>query len=315
MMSRRVIFERLYTLPPAFWGLIAVITIAAIYQPHFLSLPFLMILLRQAAPLGIVALGQTFVVVNRSLDLSVGANIALINLIVSHAMWKDVDPIIVGFTALAAGAAIGLVNGFFVTVVRASSVVITLGTASIITGLGLFYSSGAPGNAMPEIFKWLGRSRIGTVPVSGIIWIVLGVIAFIILRKLTYGRHVFASGDNPSASLYSGIPVNLTLLVSHTMCGFFAAVGGLLLSGLVGVGALNLGADYVLSSIAAVILGGAIFGGGAGGIVGSMLGTALLIMTLNLLTVFGVGAPGKLIVQGLVIAAAAIMYQRGNRGA
>ena len=313
-MSRKAIFERLYTLPPAFWGLIAVITIAAIYQPHFLSLPFLMILLRQAAPLGIVALGQTFVVVNRSLDLSVGANIALINLIVSHGMWKGMDPIIVGLIALTAGTMVGLVNGFFVTVVRASSVVITLGTASIITGLGLFYSNGAPGNAMPEIFKWLGRGRIGTVPVSGIIWIALGIIAFIVMRKLTYGRHVFASGDNPSASLFSGVPVNLTLLVSHTLCGFFAAVGGLLLSGLVGVGSLNLGADYVLSSIAAVILGGAIFGGGAGGIMGSILGTALLVMTLNLLTVFGVGAPGKLIVQGLVIAAAAIAYQRGNRG-
>lgn len=311
-MSRTAILNKLYMLPPAFWGLIAVVIIAAIFQPHFLSLPFLMILLRQAAPLGIVALGQTFVVINRSLDLSVGANIALTNLIVAHAMWNDVPAAIVILMALASGTIIGLINGFFVVVLRASSVVITLGMAAIVTGLGLFYSGGAPGNAMPDVIKWLGRGRIEMVPVSGIIWIVTGILAFIILRRLTIGRHVFAGGDNPSAALFSGIPVNLTLLASHVFCGFFAAFGGLLLSGLVGVGSLNLGADYVLSSITAVILGGAVFGGGAGGPIGSILGTALLIMILNLLTVFGVGEPGKLIVQGLVIAAAAIVYQRGR---
>ncbi|WP_376769137.1 ABC transporter permease subunit [Neoaquamicrobium sediminum] len=113
---------------------------------------------------------------------------------------------------------------------------------------------------------------------------------------------------------YSGIPVNRTLLVSHVLSGLFAASGGLLLSGLVGVGSLNLGADYVLSSIAAVILGGAVFGGGAGGAVGTVLGAALLVMVLNLLTVFGVDQSGKLIVQGLVIAVAAIIYQQGRRG-
>ncbi|NRC53808.1 hypothetical protein HK436_08745 [Mesorhizobium sediminum] len=108
--------------------------------------------------------------------------------------------------------------------------------------------------------------------------------------------------------------MNRTLLVSHVLSGLFAASGGLLLSGLVGVGSLNLGADYVLSSIAAVILGGAVFGGGAGGAVGTVLGAALLVMVLNLLTVFGVDQSGKLIVQGLVIAVAAIIYQQGRRG-
>lgn len=309
------ILGKLSTLSPAFWGLIVVCLVAAYFQPQFLSLPFLMILLRQAAPLGIVALGQTFVVVNRSLDLSVGAVVALVNLIVAHAMWNGVPPAVVISLSLLAGTAVGLVNGLLVTVLRASSVVVTLGTAAAITGLGLLYSGGAPGNAMPEIIKWLGRGRIGVVPVSGLIWLVFGILAFIILRRLTIGRHVFATGDNPSAARHTGIPVNLTLLVSHTLSGLFAAVAGLLLSGLIGVGSLNLGADYVLSSIAAVILGGAVFGGGAGGAIGSMLGTALLVMILNLLTVFGVDEAGKLIVQGLVIAIAAIVYQQGRRGA
>lgn len=301
-------------LPPAFWGLVAVCAFAAASQPQFLSLPFLMILLRQAAPLGIVALGQTFVVANRSLDLSIGATIAFVNLIVSHAMWNGYPPMLVVSLALSAGLAIGLVNGLLVTVLRASSVVVTLGTAAIVTGIGFLYSGGAPGNAMPELVKWLGRGRIGMLPVSGLVWIALGAVSFVLLRRLTLGRYIFAAGDNPSAALFSGIPVNTTLLASHTLSGLFAAVGGLVLSGLVGVGSLNLGADYVLSSIAAVILGGAVFGGGAGGAIGTMLGTALLTMVLNLLTVFGVDQPGKLIVQGLIIAVAAIIYQQGRHG-
>lgn len=303
----------LTSLPPAFWGLIAVCVFAAFTQPQFLSLPFLMILLRQAAPLGIVALGQTFVVANRSLDLSIGATIAFVNLIVSHAMWNGVHPAIVVAVALSAGIAIGLVNGLLVTVLRASAVVVTLGTAAIITGIGFLYSGGAPGNAMPELIKWFGRGRIGIVPVSGLIWAAFATITFIMLRRLTLGRYIFASGDNPSAATYSGIPVNRTLLTSHVLSGLFAASGGLVLSGLVGVGSLNLGADYVLSSIAAVILGGAVFGGGAGGAIGTVFGTALLTMVLNLLTVFGVDQPGKLIVQGLIIAIAAIIYQQGRR--
>lgn len=300
-------------LPPAFWGLILVCAVAAFTQPQFLSLPFLMILLRQAASIGIVALGQTFVIANRSLDLSVGANIAFVNLIVADAMWTGYPPAVAIAVALIAGTVIGMVNGILVTKLRASAVVVTLGMAAIVTGLGFLYSGGAPGSSVSDFLKWLGRGRMGMVPVSGIVWVGFFLAAYVVLRWLSIGRFIFAAGDNPSAASYSGIPVDRTLFVSHTLCGFFAASGGVILSGLIGVGSLDLGADYVLSSITAVILGGAVFGGGAGGATGTVLGTALLVMVLNLLTVFGVGEPGKLIMQGLVIAAAAIVYQQGRR--
>ncbi|MDA4848489.1 ABC transporter permease [Hoeflea poritis] len=303
----------LRNLPPAFWGLIAVGVLAAFTQPQFLSLPFLMILLRQAASIGIVALGQTFVVANRSLDLSVGANIAFVNLILAHAMWSGYHPFVAIVVALAAGTFIGFANGVLVTKLRASAVVVTLGTAAIITGIGFLYTGGAPGSSISDLVKWLGRGRVGIVPVAGLVWLGFAIAAFIIMRRLALGRFIYAAGDNPFAALFSGLPVDRTLLASHTLCGFFAASGGVLLSGLIGVGSINLGADYVLSSITAVILGGAVFGGGAGGAVGTVLGTALLVTVLNLLTVFGVGEPGKLIMQGLVIAAAAIIYQQGRR--
>lgn len=298
------------TLPPAFWGLIVVCVFALFTQPQFLSLPFLLILLRQAAPLGIVALGQTFVVVNRSLDLSVGATIAFINIIVSDRIWIGVPVGWIILTVVVTGVLIGTINGLLVTKLRASAVVVTLGTGAIITGAGLFLSGGAPGNAMHGFIKWLGRGRYETIPVSGIIWIVTVVVCFILLKRLVIGRNIYASGDNPSSARYSGIPVDTTLLLSHIICSVCAALGGLILSGLIGVGSLNLGADYVLSSITAVILGGAVFGGGAGGAIGTMLGTALLIMMLNLMTVFGIDEPGKLIVQGLVIAVAAALHQQ-----
>lgn len=296
-------------LPPAFWGLILVCAVAAVSQPQFLSLPFLLILLRQAAPLGIVALGQTFVIVNRSLDLSVGATIAFVNILVSDRMWLDVPVLWTILVALGAGAAIGTLNGLLVTRLRASAVVVTLGTASILTGAGLLFSGGAPGNAMNEFIKWVGRGRVLDVPVSGLLWLAVAVLSLVALRRLAIGRGVYAVGDNATAAAYSGVTAGSTLMFSHVVCSTLAALGGLVLSGLVGVGSLNLGADYVLSSIAATVLGGAVFGGGSGGALGTVLGTALLVMVLNLLTVFGVGEPGKLIVQGSVIALAAAVYQ------
>ncbi|MZR14346.1 ABC transporter permease [Maritimibacter sp. DP07] len=308
----RQLLRAMKEFPPAFWGLIAVLIFAAFTQPQFLSLPFIMILLRQAAPLGIVALGQTFAVANRSLDLSVGAVIALVNILVSDRLFLGAPAILPISVALVAGLAVGLLNGVLITALRASAVVVTLGTASVVTGVGFLISGGAPGNAMSDTIKFLGRGRIDMFPVSAIFWLVTAVLSYIIFRKLILGRFIMAAGDNPSAARYSGIPVKQTLLLSHVLSGFFAALGGLLLSGLIGVGSLGLGADYVLSSIAAVILGGAIFGGGAGGAVGTVLGTMLLTVILNLMTVFGIDEAGKLMVQGLVIAAAAIIYQKSN---
>ncbi|WP_163851862.1 ABC transporter permease [Pseudooceanicola aestuarii] len=310
---RRRILRVIAGWPPAFWGLIAVLVLAAFTQPQFLSLPFLMILLRQAAPLGIVALGQTFTVANRSLDLSVGAVIALVNILVSDRMFLGAPAALPIAAALLAGLLVGLVNGILISALRASAVVVTLGTAAVVTGIGFLVSGGAPGNAMSATIKYLGRGRIDMFPVSGLFWFAAAILCWVIFRKLILGRFIMAAGDNPSAAGYNGIPVNRTLLISHVLSGGFAALGGLLLSGLIGVGSLGLGADYVLSSIAAVILGGAVFGGGAGGAVGTVLGTMLLVMILNLLTVFGINEAGKLVVQGLVIAAAAIIYQKSSR--
>ncbi len=300
-------------MPPAVWGIAGVSCVAYIARPEFLSVPFLLLLVRQAAPLGIVALGQTFVVINRSLDLSVGAVIALVNIIISDRFWIGVPLVWIVLAALATGLAVGIVNGLLVTRLRASAVVITLGMASILVGLGYIISDGAPGNAMHETIKWLGRGRIGSAPVSGFVWLLLALAAAFVLRKIVVGTFIHAAGDNPSAARFSGIRTDRVLLFSHAVSGLLAATGGLILSGLIGVGALNLGTDYVLSSIAAVILGGAVFGGAAGSAWGTVLGTALLVMMLNLMTVFGFDEPGKLIVQGMIIAVAAGLYRRTRR--
>lgn len=315
MLSLHTIKKMILKLPPAFFGIIGVCILAAFYHPSFLSVPFLLILLRQAAALGITALGQTFCVINKSLDLSVGATITLVNIVITDRYWSDSDShvaIIMGVGVLV-GTLVGVLNGVLVTVLRASSVVITIGTSLLLIGLGYIISNGAPGNQVHTFIKTIGRGRYEGIPIAGLIWIGFTIIGFIILRKLIVGRHIYATGDNPSAAYFSGIPIHKTLLFSHVFCGFSAGLAGVVLSGLVGVGSLNLGADYVLSSIAAVILGGAVFGGGRGGAIGTFLGTFLLVMILNLLTVFGVDEPGKLIFQGLIIVISAGIYQHNAK--
>ncbi len=313
MVLLQTVKKQLFKLPPAFFGIIGVCILAVFYHPSFLSVPFMLILLRQAAALGITALGQTFCVVNKSLDLSVGATITLVNIVITDRYWTDSHVALIIGVGILVGTLVGMLNGALVTVLRASSVVITIGTSLVLTGIGYIISNGAPGNQVHTVIKTIGRGRYEGIPIAGLIWIGFTIIAYIILRKLIVGRHVYAMGDNPSSAYFSGIPIDKTLLFSHVFCGFAAGLAGVVLSGLVGVGSLNLGADYVLSSIAAVILGGAVFGGGRGGAFGTFLGTMLLIMILNLLTVFGVDEPGKLIFQGLIIVISAGIYQYNTK--
>jgi ribose transport system permease protein len=296
------------SIPPAVYGLIVLGVLAVFLAPHFFSLPFFLLMLRQAAPLGLLAIGQSLVVLNRSLDLSVGGTVAITNIILASRAWpSEIVPEIKFLAVIVLGGLIGLVNGTFVAYLRSSAVVITLGMATILIGLSLLVSGGTPGNMLDPFFIEIGRGRFLGVPISALLWIGVAVAGAILMKTLTFGKFVSMTGDNPQSAELTGVPVGRVFLVSHVICGITAALGGICLSGLIGVGSLEIGQDLVLASIAAVILGGVTFGG-KGGILGSILGAFLLIVLTNLLNILNVGEPGKLFFQGLIIIAAAAFY-------
>lgn len=296
------------SIPPAVYGLIVLGILAGFLAPHFFSLPFFLLMLRQAAPLGLLAIGQTLVVKTRSLDLSVGGTVAITNIILASRAWpSDIVPEVKFLAVIVLGGLIGMVNGAFVAYLRASAVVITLGMATILIGLSLLISGGSPGNKLDPFFIEIGRGRLMGVPIAAILWIGVAVVGAVLMKVLTFGKFVSMTGDNPQSAELTGVPVSRVFLASHVICGITAALGGICLSGLIGVGSLEIGQDLVLASIAAVILGGVSFGGN-GNVFGCVLGAFLLIVLTNLLNILNVGEPGKLFFQGLIIIVAAAFY-------
>jgi ribose transport system permease protein len=294
-------------IPPSLFVLAALLLFCMFFRPVLLQLPFQMVIARQAAPLGLAVAAQMIVMRCRSIDLSIGGVFILTNYVITTAPLNAMSATWVIFGALATGAVVGLINGVLVTIFRASAVIATLAMASILTGIVLFLSSGSSPGAVPDSIQWLGGAKIGIVPIATVLWIAVLLLLAIPLRLMVVGRLLKAVGSNPIAANLSGLPVEGVFISAHVAAGLLAASGGLLLSGYVGVSTTSVGTDVVMNSIAGVILGGITFGGGRGGLIGPCAAAFTLTLLFNVLNAYGAGESGKLIVQGLAIAGAAIL--------
>lgn len=300
--------------PPAYFGLAMLSVYAFIVAPQFLSPNFVLLVLRQAAPLGLVAIGQAFVIRNRSLDLSVGGLLLLTHVALTSRFWPEVSGAILKLTTvLMMGTLLGMLNGILVAKLRASAVVLTLGMGAAYSGLAFVISGGTPGNPVDPLIVEMGRSRVATIPTAAWIWIGFTVFAFLWFKIINYGMRLKLVGSNERAANFVGVNVDQTFIISHTLCGFFVALASVLLSGVIGVGTMDFGQDLVLESIVAVIFGGIAFGGGRGGVFSVCAGAILIVFLSNLLNVTGVEQSGKLIIQGLIIIIATGIFARRQR--
>lgn len=305
--------KTLLSLPFAYAALVILMVIAYFMRPALLSPMLLLLILRQAAPLGIAVLGQSLCMRVLSLDLSIGGVIVGVSYILTSGLLPFSEPVLL-LVAVAFGVAVGLLNAFFITRLRASSVIVTLAVTLVITGIAVALSQlRSPGEA-PEILRQLVRLKIGIVPVVLVIWAPLLLAVAIFIRRSVFGRYVDAIGANPRAAWVSGIPYVRVVSVVHVMSSLFAVFAGFLLIGFVGVGSMDLGRDLALNSLAAVILGGVTFGSGKGGVLGPTVAALMLTFSFNLLTSLGLGEPAKLMLQGIIIGVAAAAYsvQRNN---
>lgn len=305
--------KTLLSLPFAYAALVILMVVAYFMRPALLSPMLLLLILRQAAPLGIAVLGQSLCMRVLSLDLSIGGVIVGVSYILTSGLLPFSEPVLL-LVAVAFGVAVGLLNAFFITRLRASSVIVTLAVTLVITGVAVALSQlRSPGEA-PEILRQLVRLKIGIVPVVLVIWALLLLAVAIFIRRSVFGRYVDAIGANPRAARVSGIPYVRVVSVVHVMSSLFAVFAGFLLIGFVGVGSMDLGRDLALNSLAAVILGGVTFGSGKGGVLGPTVAALMLTFSFNLLTSLGLGEPAKLMLQGIIIGVAAAAYslQRNN---
>lgn len=309
------LIRRILNLPPSVYVVIGLVSLSIYLVPVLTKTPFQMVILRQAAPIGLVVCAQLLVMRTKSIDLSVGGIFILMNYMVTSSAFTSLNPGAAIALPMGAAILIGAINGFFVAWLRASAVVVTLAMGAILLGIVLFLSSGRPPGSAGDFVRFLGVGKVGIVPVAAIIWLGLAALLEIFLRLSVYGRFVNVIGSNPTAAGLSGVPVEKTLFFTHILAAAFAGLGGILLAGYIGMGSVKIGADIVMISIAGVILGGIAFGGGRKSIFGAIVAAYALAYIFNLMTALKFGEPAKLIVQGIVIfAASAIASYSLKRG-
>lgn len=286
----------------SYLALILLVALTSAFSPGFLSESSLRSTVVLAAFVGIVAIGQSFVIFGAGIDLSIPWVLNAAALILTFCCASSDAPLIwVVPLVLAAGALAGLINGVGIAILRVPPIVMTLATNIIIQGLVLVVTGGSPPPATPPTIQFLAVGRIGVVPVIGIIWLVLAVIATILLSKTTFGRHLYAAGSNAVVSVHSGVPVQRTTILTYVISGLTAAFAGMLLTGYSGQAYLGMGDAYLFTSIAAVAIGGASILGGSGHYLGTVAGAMVLTILTGLLLALNLSSGALLVVYGVVI--------------
>lgn len=245
-------------------------------------------ILRLAVFLGVIAAGQTLVIISGSegIDLSSGAIVTL-TAILTYVLVKGNDNMVLQaiLVSLVVGGLIGLLNGLGVTFLKISPFVMTLGMAGVVKGLIIIVNHGnVSGKVAPIMTKLIARPIIFGIPGALLIWVVFGVLMWVLLERTTFGKNLFALGVNRVTARLSGVNVTTMNLATYALAGALAGFGGFLLVGNTGVVFISLGDPYLFPSIAAVAVGGTLLSGGKGSYWGTMSGAIVLTLITSLLT-------------------------------
>jgi ribose/xylose/arabinose/galactoside ABC-type transport system permease subunit len=293
--------------------LLVLVLIGILFSERFFTERNLFNVLRSAAFLGTVALGQTLVILAAGIDLSVGSVVKLTALV--SAIWMNGSPDNVALTligTLLLGAAIGFIHALVITQLNVAPFIVTLGSFSILRGISLSIASGPVGRAAPG-FMLLYDQTIGPVPVIVIFFALLLLAIWFMLRRTALGRYIYAIGGNEEVARRSGVHVNRVKFGVYILCSMLAAVTGLLWLTRMGVGDPVIGNGLELDAITAVIIGGTSLFGGRGSVWGTVGGVLLLSLTGNLLVVLNVNRFIQELIKGLVIVAAVALYKQKGR--
>ncbi len=288
---------------------LAVVLVAAVFlTPDLYSQQTLFVVLRQASQLGIVAIGQTLVLLVAGIDLSVGGVIVLTSVIIAQvSRGQDTMLLPAILLALLLGGLVGLFNGLLVTKRNVPPFVATLGVLVLIQGAILAYTRGIPSGQVPPSLGVVNQA-IGPLPIPVVIWIVLTLVVGFLLYLRPYGRRLYATGMNREAARLSGVRVDLIVISAYVLCSLLCVVGGVVLSGYIGYVDRYLGRGMDLDSIAAAVVGGTAFTGGRGNLLGTVAGVLIVQLLSNMTVLLGLSVQVQLVVKGLVIIGAVALY-------
>lgn len=293
-------------------ALIVMIGVIGLAKPRFLNPINLFTVLGNTTFQGMLTLGMVFLLAIREIDLSVGWMFNFSAVIAALLMVAGVNPWLAMLGGIAFGALLGLVNGLLAITLRLPSIIVTLGTFSMFEGLALVSNNGRainPPNPTTSFFTLVSAKIFGVVPVVAIAFVALTVILHFVLHRTRFGYRVQAVGSNPEAALLSGIPNGLVRLQTLVLMGAIAGLSGSLYVGFRGAIDPQEGSDFVLTVIAAVIIGGTPLSGGYGTVFGALVGMLIIQVIASGIIFFGIDATWSTFVTGAVIIVAVVLDQ------
>ncbi|WP_034336501.1 ABC transporter permease [Deinococcus misasensis] len=290
-------------------GPIVALLLACIFfstqSDRFLSGQNFSLILQQVMVVGVMAIGQTLVILTAGIDLSCGMVMALGTIVMTKfAVELGVPPVLAIMCGMFVSTAFGMLNGFLVTRIKLPPFIVTLGTYNIAFAITQIYSNSQTVTGLPAALTFFGNTFNigGTVITYGtVLMVVMYVLIWIFLTETAPGRQIYAVGNNPEAARLTGIPTNRVLLMVYTFAGFLYSIAGLLLVSRTGVGDPNAGQTDNLDTITAVVLGGTSLFGGRGLIFGTLLGALIVGVFRNGLTLTGVPSVYQILITGVLV--------------
>ena len=292
--------------------LMLIIIVGTALSADFRSAANLFNVLRQAVALGMVSIGQTFVILSGGIDLSVGAAISLTAVYTAGLMklYPEMTVPIV-LLILLMGLVIGLFNGKLVTRLKIATFIATLATGSILQGLVLLNGKRPSGKIAPG-WEYFAEGMVGPVPFPVIVLAILIILAIIVIHRTVLGRNIIATGGSERIARYSGIRTTLVLNSAYIICSISAVLTGLYLTSRMAIGDPQVGGlsydRFDLDSITAVLIGGTRLGGGKGSVIGTIAGVLIVTVLNNVFNLVGVDTFYQWIVKGIIILVAVAAY-------
>lgn len=288
--------------------LVVLLLAAQLMSPGYLKPTHVAGILRLASFMGIAAIGQNLTILTGGIDLSIANTITFANVIAAQIMMGRNENLPAAlFAVIVMGMMVGFINGVGIHWLKIPPFIMTLGVGTVIQGVFLIYTKGAPkGNASPLLKAICGQSFIGIL----VIWAVMAAVTIVLLRNTPYGRKIYSVGTNEQAARFSGIHTGRVTFSVYLISAVIAAVSGFFLVGYTGTSFLDVGTSYNTKTIAAVIIGGTAITGGKGGYIGTIAGAIIMTILDDFLTIVNIPEAGRQIMQGVIIVLLVLIYSR-----
>ena len=291
-----------------------VAALAALEPDTFLTTENFSNVLSRSSYSGIVAMGMTAVIISGGIDLSVGSMLALCGMVAGWVMTRDGTVVPTpGLMALGTlvgvgmGLLAGLLNGSLITLLNLPPFIVTLGTMSAFRGISYAMNNGMMFDV--PTYTFLGEGRLADIPVNVLIFLLIVLLAFFILRYTPLGRYTYAIGSNRQAAYHAGVNVKRNLIAIYTLTGLFVGLAAMIATSRTVSAQPTAGTNLELDVIAAVVIGGASLSGGRGTVIGTIIGTLLISFLRNGLTLLGISPHIQFVVIGAIIIAAVALDQ------